>query len=68
MIQPAEPDLLQVVRTLAPPRRFARRLYGWQQQGDKHADDGDHHQELDQRKSAPERVKAMPSHGRLELR
>ena len=48
-----DPDLLQVVDALAPPRRLAGRLHGRQQQRDQHADDGDHHEQLDQRETRP---------------
>jgi Replication initiator protein A len=48
-----QPDLLQVVQALRPPRRFPGRLDGGQQQGDQHGDDGDHHQQLDQRECTP---------------
>ena len=36
---------------LGSPRRFAGRLYGRQQQGDKNANDGDDNQQLDERES-----------------
>ncbi len=39
-------NLLQVVAALHSPRRFARRLHRWQQQGDQNADDGNNNQEL----------------------
>ena len=42
-------ELLQVVGALGAPGRFAGRLDGWQEQRDEHGDDGDHHQQLDQR-------------------
>jgi len=44
-----EPDLFQIVHALQPPRGFAGRLHGRQKQRDQDRDDGDHHQELDQR-------------------
>ena len=34
-------DLFQVIAALRAPRGFTRRLRGWQQQRDKHANDGD---------------------------
>ena len=43
-------ELPEVVRTLHPPRGFARRLDGRQQQGHQDTDDGNDDQELDQRK------------------
>jgi hypothetical protein len=45
------PQLLHVVPTLRPTGRFARRLNGREQQCDQDADDGDNHQQLDQRKA-----------------
>ncbi len=44
-------DLLQVVDALRTAGRFAGGLYGRQQKRDEHADDGNHHQELDERKA-----------------
>ena len=44
-------DLLEVVRALGPTGRLAGRLDGGQEQGDQDGDDGDHHQQLDQRES-----------------
>jgi hypothetical protein len=35
---------------LSAAGRLASRLHSGQQQGDEHADDGDHHQQLDERK------------------
>jgi hypothetical protein len=46
-----QPHLLQVVAALHPPRRLARRLHGRQQQRHQHPDDGDHHQQLNQRET-----------------
>jgi hypothetical protein len=40
-----------MVLALHPPRRFAGRLHGWQQERDQYADDRDHHQQLHQCKS-----------------
>ena len=45
-------DLLQVVLALRAAGRFARLLHGGKQQGDENADDGDHHQQLDQGETA----------------
>ena len=44
-------DLLEVVLALGASGRFARRLHGRQQQSDQHADDGDDHQQFDERKA-----------------
>jgi hypothetical protein len=45
--------LLQVIRALRPPGRLAGGLYGWQQQGNQNANDGNHHQQLHQRETSP---------------
>ena len=47
-----EPELLQVVHALGPPRRLARRLHCRQEQRDQDGDDGDHHQKFDQGEGA----------------
>src|SRR5262249_15443777 len=52
-----KPQLLQVIDALGPPRRLARRLDGGQEQRDQDRDNGDHHQQLDQREPTP------PAHG-----
>ena len=51
VVMHAQADLLQIVRALRAPGRFAGRLHGRQQQRHQHADDGDHHQQLDERKT-----------------
>ena len=51
-----QPDLLHVVGARAAPRRFAGSLHRRQQQRDQHADDRDHHQQLDQRKSTLQQI------------
>ena len=45
-------DLLEIVRALHPPRRLAGRLHGGQQQCDQDADDGDDHEQLDEREGS----------------
>ena len=45
-------ELLQVVGALNPAGGLARRLHGGQQQRDQHGDDGDDHQQLDQRETS----------------
>jgi hypothetical protein len=56
-------ELLQVVVALRANSRFATFLHGGQEQADQHRDNGDHHQQLDQRKGpAAGRVTAA-SHG-----
>jgi hypothetical protein len=47
----AQRELPHVIDALGAPRRLARGLNGRQQQRDQHADDGNHHQQLDQRKA-----------------
>jgi len=51
VVQEAQADLLEVVLALQPACRLAGGLHGGQQQRDENADDGDHHQQLDQRKT-----------------
>jgi len=46
-----DPNLLQVVHALRSPRGLAGRLDGRQEQGHQNPNDGDHHQQLDQRKT-----------------
>jgi hypothetical protein len=43
-------DLVQIVLATCPVRRLPRLLYGGNEQGDQHADNGDHDQQLNQRK------------------
>ena len=43
----AQPQLLEVILALTPPRRLSRRLHGRQQQADENADNCNHHQQLD---------------------
>ena len=50
MLQTTKRHLLQMVGALYLPGRFAGRLYGGQQQRHQDADDGDHDQQLDERK------------------
>jgi hypothetical protein len=45
----AQGELLEVVAALHPRRRLAHFLHGGQEQADEDGDDGDHHQQLDQR-------------------
>src|SRR5262249_53579611 len=47
-----ETNLLELVRTARPAGAFPRRLDGREQEGDEHADDRDHHEELDERETA----------------
>jgi hypothetical protein len=57
----AEAHLFEVVRAIRPTGCFAGCLHGRQQEADEHADDGDHHQEFDERK-APSLGKRGRSH------
>jgi hypothetical protein len=46
-------QLLDVVGTLRSRSGLTNLLHGWQQQADQDGDDGDHHQQLDQREAKP---------------
>ena len=59
MVVQGQAELLEVVGALHPAGRLARRLHRGQQQRDQDADDRDHHQQLDQRKRRPPRVRAV---------
>jgi len=48
-----QPQLLQVVDALGPPRGLAGRLDGWQEEGDQDRDDGDNDEKFDERKRPP---------------
>jgi hypothetical protein len=48
-------ELLEIVAARHPPGRFAGRLHGRQKERNQHADNGDHHKQLNERKAAPER-------------
>ena len=45
-------ELLEVIDALSTPGGFAGGLNGGQEQGDQHADDADHHEQLDQCKGS----------------
>src|SRR5262249_4672847 len=47
-----QPDLLEIVLALHACGRLAHFLHGGQEQSDQHADDGNNHQQLDQREAA----------------
>src|SRR5579871_394915 len=51
-VENGDADLLEVVRAFGAVGRLPHLLHGWQQEPDKHGDDGDYYQELDQRKAA----------------
>src|SRR4051812_43032655 len=46
-----QPDVLQIVLALRPPRRFARRLNGRQQQRDQNANNRNHDEKLNKREA-----------------
>jgi hypothetical protein len=46
-------ELLEVIRALQPPGRFPSRLNRGQQEGHENADDGNDHQQFDERESGP---------------
>ena len=48
-----QPDLLEVVGALRSPGRLTGRLDGRQEQGDQDRDDGDDHEQLDERERSP---------------
>src|SRR5207248_2448252 len=60
-------DLLEVVLARRAGRRFAHLLDGGQEQADEHGDDGDHHQQLDQRETPPT-VRMDADHDRTSTR
>ena len=47
-----QPELPQLIAALHPPRRLARTLHRRQQQGHQDANDGNHHEQFDERKTA----------------
>jgi hypothetical protein len=49
----AKAQLVQIALALHAPRRLARRLHGGQQQGEKHSNDRDYDQQLNQRHAVP---------------
>src|SRR5262249_21718870 len=53
-------DLLQVVLTLHSGGGLADLLHGGQQQADEDGDDGDHHQQLDQREGTADVHRVIP--------
>ena len=57
----SQPDLLEVVGALDPPRRFPRRLHGGEQQSDQDGDDRDDDEQLDQGEAA---LRSL-THGKL---
>jgi hypothetical protein len=51
MVQHGNRQLMQVVGALNSPRRFPCRLHGRKKQGHQDADDGDNHQQLNEREA-----------------
>ena len=51
MVLCRQTKLLKMAHTLSAPRRLTRCLYSRQQQRDQDANDGDHDQQFDQRKT-----------------
>jgi hypothetical protein len=58
-------ELLEVVLGLRPQGRLAHFLHGGQEQADEHGDDGDHHQQLDQREATPAGSSSVQVHKRV---
>src|SRR4051812_19525916 len=59
IILQSEADLLQMIAALHSSSGFAGRLNRRQQQRDEHADDGNHHQQLDESKTALPHVRLL---------
>jgi hypothetical protein len=51
-LRDGQAELLEIVRTLCPPRRFAGGLHGRQQESHQNTDDGNDNQQFDQRESS----------------
>jgi hypothetical protein len=62
MVVHRDPDLLQIVAAARPARGLARGLDRWQQKRHKHADDGDHYQQFNERERPPN-----DGHGQLVI-
>ena len=62
----SQPNLLEIVFTLASPSRFASLLHGGQQQRNQNRDDRDHDQQFDQRETPTGRTRHKPPHEKLE--
>ena len=66
MIEAGERELLEMIATLNAAGCFSSGLNGWQQQGNKHRDDGDHNKEFDKCEPLSSAEMTMdPSHRRL---
>ena len=59
----SEADLLQIVRALRPADGFPGVLHGREQQREEYADDGDYHQQFDEREAARLRWSQSRPHG-----
>ena len=66
VVEGAEAELLHVVGALCATGSLASRLHRGKQQRDEDSDDGDHHEEFDQRKrgSSASKIAAMKRGGR----
>ena len=58
-------DLFEVVGTAQATRGLAGRLHGRQQQADQDRDDGNHHQQLDQRETGAKHSDRVAKHRAL---
>ncbi len=52
MVDPSQCHLSHLIQALRPARGLAGSLYGRQQERDEHGDDGDHHQQFHEGKTA----------------
>jgi hypothetical protein len=60
-------DLTEVVLAGGSPGRLSRRLNGGQEQSDQDANNGDHDEQLNERKANPARAPESKRHHVLEL-
>jgi hypothetical protein len=69
MIVQGEADLPEIVGASQPARRFAHALHGRHQQAHQDRDDGDDHQQLDERKAGarPARVGVTWLHAAFQV-
>jgi hypothetical protein len=63
MIQESEPNVLEIILALTSAGSFAGGLYRRQQERDQDADDRNHNQKLNQRKSAATKTATIRFHG-----
>ena len=67
VIVQSETDLLEVVRALCTTGGLAPRLHGREQERDEHGNDGDDHQQLDQREAATRMTISQQSSSRTRF-